>query len=442
MDAQVERLREAQRTLNSPTLPETRLSLDAGQSEEQEAQEFAVEFPVGMLPPVLRQFVEAVAETLPVPPDLVALPTLVAAGAAIGNSRRIQLKESWTEPAAIYGAIVSRPGSLKTPALDAAVAPIRAADIADSRTWTADVTVERFGTLLQQHPRGLCLIVDELSAWVKSMNQYKGGNGADKQFYLSAWSGTEIIVDRVKNPEPIRVPRPFVSVIGCIPPDVLPDLAPDKGKEDGFIHRVLFAWPEPLTSRWNNNVVPQATERAYHKLLAALYRLKLGHVPLPLTDEARQRWVRWHDAHLAESDSPVLSPYLQGAYAKLKGYGARVALIHALCCDPAAKSVGAESVIAAVTMADYFKVQAAKVDEALCRYVGTPKSEVEGCKEKIIRNTMMKRDVKKRDIQRNVSYPADIFNVAWDFLTNAQLISINGVHWNLRSLTDIPTPTT
>lgn len=115
------------------------------------------------------------------------------------------------------------------------------------------------------------------------MNQYKGGKGADKQFYLSAWSGTAVIVDRIKNPDPIRVPRPFLSIIGCIPPDVLPDLAPDKGKEDGFLHRVLFAWSEPLSSRWNDAVIPEATQRAYHDLIATLYRLKNG-AALPRLD--------------------------------------------------------------------------------------------------------------------------------------------------------------
>lgn len=147
----------------------------------------------------------------------------------------------------------------------------------------------------------------------------------------------------------------------------------------------------------------------------------MGPLYLALTDEALERWVTWHDGDLAESESPLLSPYLQGAYAKLKGYGARLALIHALCCNPAATSVGADSIIAAVSMAEYFKVQAAKVDSALCRYVGNTNGVIERCKEAILRNCMAKRDLTKREIQRNMKYNGDIFNSAWDFLTHPPL---------------------
>jgi hypothetical protein len=59
-------------------------------------------FPTDTLAPKVRQFVEECAASLPVPPDLVALPALVTVGAAIGNTRVIRLKEGWEEPASIY----------------------------------------------------------------------------------------------------------------------------------------------------------------------------------------------------------------------------------------------------------------------------------------------------------------------------------------------------
>ena len=46
---------------------------------------------------------------------------LVAAAAAIGNARRIQLKRGWTEPSIIWACIVAESGQLKSPALDAAL---------------------------------------------------------------------------------------------------------------------------------------------------------------------------------------------------------------------------------------------------------------------------------------------------------------------------------
>jgi hypothetical protein len=117
-------------------------------------------------------------------------------------------------------------------------------------------------------------------------------------------------------------------------------------------------------------------------------------------------------------------------------------LIHALCCNPQAETIDAESITAGAAMAEYFKAQAAKVDLALCRYVGNTNGGIERCKEAILRNCMAKRDLTKREIQRSMKYNRDIFNSAWDFLTHPQLVSTDdGWHWNVRSTTDIPTPT-
>ena len=79
------------RSLNGPTSLDGAFLNDGADLQESHQAERGTVFPVAMLPPAIRAFVEAVAEALPVPPDLVALPSLVAAGAAIGNTRRIRL---------------------------------------------------------------------------------------------------------------------------------------------------------------------------------------------------------------------------------------------------------------------------------------------------------------------------------------------------------------
>lgn len=59
------------------------------------------------------------------PGEFIGLPALIACAAAIGNSRRVQLKNGWSEPSILWGAIVGPSGSLKSPALDLAVGPMR-----------------------------------------------------------------------------------------------------------------------------------------------------------------------------------------------------------------------------------------------------------------------------------------------------------------------------
>ena len=123
------------------------------------------------------------------------------------------------------------------------------------RRWTSDVTVEKLGVDLDTNPRGILVMRDELLAWVRSMNQYTGGRGADKQFYLSVWGGSPLAVDRISGTA-IHLPRPFVSVVGGLPPDCLPDLDETGGLADGFLPRLLVAWPDPFEVRWTDDVVP------------------------------------------------------------------------------------------------------------------------------------------------------------------------------------------
>ncbi len=72
----------------------------------------SMRFPVDMLPPSLRRFTEETAQALPCAVDMIAIPALVAASAAIGASRKIRIKDSWTEYVALFVAVVAPTGSL------------------------------------------------------------------------------------------------------------------------------------------------------------------------------------------------------------------------------------------------------------------------------------------------------------------------------------------
>jgi Protein of unknown function (DUF3987) len=410
-------------------------------------------FPTDTLAPRVRQFVEECAASLPTPPDLVALPALVTVGAAIGNARTLRLKAGWDESAALYGATVGDPGTMKSQALAEAAKPLQREESDTRRTWTSDTTVERLGGLLQENPRGLALIRDELSGWVKSLNQYKApGRGADRQFYLSAWSGVPSNVDRKGvngGNTRISVPQPFLSVIVCIPLGVLPDLQERRGQQDGFIDRILFAWPEPVPARWVNEVVSTSAIMSYEELIHKLLNLDWPSQPTPkpllLTPEAQKCFQEWVDSHCQEMEGGTCPPALKNFYAKLKGYCGRLALIHALTTDPAANEVKVESVMAAAAQVDYFKGQAAKVAQRLCRSVGVG-TPVEGCKEEIRRRLRGGKKLRKREIQRLTNYDTKIFNGALVALCRPEVEECDGTY-SLQGMptltsTDIPTTDT
>lgn len=388
-------------------------------------------FPMHALPPILRDFAEAGSRSLPTPPEMIAIPCLVVAGAAIGNSCVIELKENWRESASIYAAIISPSGTMKSPALSYALQSLQELEEqTQRRTWTSNVTVESFIRLLAENPRGLLVACDELTAWVRSMNQYKQGKGSDRQFYLSSWNGAPFAYDRVTESTHIRIPRPFVSVVGCIPPEMVGVLNDEKGSEDGFTARILPCWPKMTPVRWNERVITPETRDAYLKLIKELYGIPYDPENLrvlKLSSETRTVWVQWHDTHCAEMEQPGLHPFLRGAYAKLKGYCARLSLIHALATDPTAVEISPQSMEAGIQLTEYFRSQFVGVSHL---FVQHPGGQIERCVKEITRKVTGSPGGKIRDYQRRSAFDAPTFHTALDRLLNATLrLDADGRLW-------------
>jgi hypothetical protein len=389
-------------------------------------------FPIEALPEPIAAFSRACADSLPAPVEMIAVPALVAAAAAIGNSRAIELKRGWTEPSSLFAAVVSPSGTKKTPAMKKAVQPIQDWDSLEHRTWTADVTVEGLGRLLGTNPRGLLLVRDELSGWVKSLNQYKaGGKGADRQFYLSAWAGVPLKVDRKggqkEGPTTISVERPCLSITGGIPPDILHSLDESSGDDDGFLPRILFSWPEASTTQWVDEVVPENVVSVYTRKIEELLHLPFEDSPvnLPLTSEAKEVWVKWHDQHCLEMETKVNAiPFMRAAYAKFIGYCARLALVHAVTNNPHTTWVGVESMASAIDLIRYFERQARKVMSALR---GDHGGHIARCTEEIMRKLSVCRSAEKRQLQRNSAFPANVFKAALEVLTWPRILIDGGI---------------
>ncbi len=373
-------------------------------------------FPTEALPKPVERLVNESAKAIGCPPDAIALSALVALGSAIGNSRVISPKRSWTESATLFGAVIAAPGEKKTPAIAAATEPARklegklqrrhevdldehAQDLREyeldkkdaakagepapppprapeaERVRVNDTTVEALIPILKENPRGLLLERDELVGWVKGMDQYKaGGKGNERQFWLSVWSNQPTSVDRKGQQGPVSVLKPSVGVIGAIQPDVLPELA--ENREDGMLERFLFAYPEPLNSLWTEDDVSIGARVGYRELYDRLRSLPMAkdedgdpaEVPVTFSPEAKEVYVDVYNSHRKETAAPGFPRHLQGVWAKLEAYTLRITLVLA-CCRFAeqgvAERVEVEDVLKAVKLADYFKGQARRVFGAL-----------------------------------------------------------------------------
>ncbi len=360
-------------------------------------------FPLDVLPGRLAEFAEKAAAALVCPIDYVTVPLLTIAGAAVGASRALEIKAGWRERPCLYAAVIGPPGSAKTPALRLVATPVyaeqarrmafyRRQKIAHeeseaespkpklSTIYVSDITTECLAGVLRDNPRGVALIRDELTAWVCGMDQYRArGRGSDRQFFLAAWAGEPVSVFRKNQDDgPVFVPHPFIAVCGGLPPDCLPSLRGERAIADGFLDRILFAYPEPCPIVGENwTCVSDETAGVWNDTLCFLWALQPeldddgGVRPhfVRLDASGRQAWERFTNALAQEINCPDLPDFLGGPWAKMRGYCARLALIvHYLRLankEVDHEDVDGPSLDAAAHLVRYFQSQARKVYAAL-----------------------------------------------------------------------------
>jgi hypothetical protein len=227
-----------------------------------------------------------------------------------------------------------------------------------SRTYADDTTVERLADILNENRRGLLVIKDELSGWLGAMNQYKqGGKGADRQFWLSVHTNQPVSVDRKSLEEPVIVARPFVSIIGGIQPEVLPDFGKDRG--DGLIDRFIPVYPKQRVGRWTDDEISDHVREEYKATLGSLYKLRYANEeedPFPsrvgMTSEAKILFVAEYNRLHDELEAPGFPQRLRPAWGKLEAYFARLALILSMTRIAVLNNQGKPGVAESITRED------------------------------------------------------------------------------------------
>jgi Protein of unknown function (DUF3987)/Toprim domain len=359
-------------------------------------------FPIDILPASLAEFVQDVAAAKNCPVDFVAAPLMAIAGGAIGARRALEIKPGWAERPLLYMAVVGEPGSGKTPSLNAAARPVyaeqarhmaaykekkavwqegdqkRKPPVAE-RIHVVDTTTEKLACILAENPSGVALIRDELSGWMSSMDQYKAkGKGADRQFFLSVWAGEPVAIDRKNQDEPLLVPHPFAAIVGGIPPALLTALRGERRVADGFIDRILFAYPEPFRAKKETwACVSEEGQAQWEAVLKYLWKLEPKKFTdgsqrpflVRLTASGRSAWESFTEALATEQNREDLPDPIKGHLAKFRGYGARLALIvHYLRVatgEVQGEDVDGESVKRSEKLIAYFMNHAQKVHAAL-----------------------------------------------------------------------------
>lgn len=289
--------------------------------------------PYTAFPAAVSELVSKGWEVSACPPEFLAAACLPVLGASLGGLVTLGLRQGWRIPPSCYMALVGEPGTAKSPALRRALVPVKFAEAAvwqnanpSARFMVDDVTPEKLVTLLQENERGLLVVTDELKGFFGGMGQYKGEgvSGRDRQFYLSCWSGEQVIVDRIKRGS-TYLANPTLSVIGGIQPAVFDTLT--NGEPDGMMERFLMVYGDPVADTWRDDDIDPGLTDAYVGLWNRLRDFGVQERHVDLTPEGMRAWKLWYDAFHRTTPPDKLA----SLWNKVRTHVARLALLYAAC---------------------------------------------------------------------------------------------------------------
>lgn len=268
-------------------------------------------FDYDLLPEALRPWVQDIAERVQCPPDFPAVGAMISLASVVGRKIGIRPKrqDDWLEVPNLWGAVIGRPGVLKSPALRESMRPLmrleaqasedfeetetnwrRASELhklkreADrskilkaykggkdvasdaltdefteaepqaQRYLVNDCSVEALGEILMGNPNGTLAYRDELVGLLKSLD--KEGNEGARGFFLTAWSGLDSYTfDRIGRGLNRRIDACCLSLLGSIQPAVIGGYlrqAVEASGGDGLLSRFqLLVWPD-ISGEWRD----------------------------------------------------------------------------------------------------------------------------------------------------------------------------------------------
>jgi putative DNA primase/helicase len=289
-------------------------------------------FDAELLPEALRGWVADIADRMQCPPDFTAVGAVVAISSLIGARAVVKPKarDDWAVVPNLWGAIVGRPGVMKSPALSEVLKPLHRLEANERELWQAaheeweldfkvtelaakhnekqaaaqaakdpakarvllqpaddlsaeptmrryvinDATVEKLADLLTVNPWGTLVYRDEIHGLLCSMDR-QGQEGA-RGFYLTGYDGNQgHAVDRIGRGESY-VPRVCLAMLGGIQPGKVQSYVREAvaggAGDDGLLQRFgLTVWPDVnrefvYVDRWPDTPARQAAWAVFERL--------------------------------------------------------------------------------------------------------------------------------------------------------------------------------
>jgi len=285
------------------------------------------DFDWSILPPGLSASFQQAARSCPTSPNAVPGIAFAVIASIFGKRVSVAAKRSWVEPLIIWYADVRDTGEGKTPLQKKIIGPFDAIQKKENENFRSaqqrfeenarksqdvqkdlpepirnlflvrNLTLEGLHNQLQRHPTGgLLCHLGELSAFIRSQDQYKSKKGTDRESWLSLWDGDDVEIVRAN--KSFDIPDPRVSVVGGIQRRVFKEVFGGQNGfylEDGTVHRFLYNYEEPKSllptledwSEDNEELWKAIVQKAHELVEQGL------DITLDLTDAAKQELLEW-----------------------------------------------------------------------------------------------------------------------------------------------------
>ena len=357
-------------------------------------------FDAELLPEALRGWVADIADRMQCPPDFTAVGAVVALSSLIGARAVVKPKarDDWAVVPNLWGAIVGRPGVMKSPALNEVLKPLQRLEKTERELWQAaheaweldckvaelgakanerqaaalaakdpvkarallqpadnltgeptmrrylvnDATVEKLAELLTVNQWGTLVYRDEIHGLLCSMDK-QGQEGA-RGFYLTGYDGNQgHAVDRIGRGESF-VPRVCLAMLGGIQPGKVQSYVREAvaggAGDDGLLQRFgLTVWPDVnrefvYVDRWPDTPAKQEAWSVFERMSQLQPANDSDAQEWRFTPEAQALFEEWLIPFETELRGEELHPALVSHLAKYRKLIPALALIFALVDTP------------------------------------------------------------------------------------------------------------
>lgn len=368
------------------------------------------EFPIDIFPEQMQFYIKECSDKLQMNVDYMGCSLLWLISVCVGNSFDIEVKSGWKEKAAVWIALVGQAGIGKTPSIDRMIFPLQKINNKEIKRYIEeykkfdefntlskkekkdiygenyevqkpkktqfivnDITLEALVDMHQETDNSLGVFKDELAGWLKDMNKYRAGS--DLEFWLSTWSGKSVNVNRMTRAGSF-VDKPFIPVLGGIQPTIFNNLTTEETKENGFMDRLLLAYPEAKAEYYVETELDYEAIKWYSEVITKFFNTinqgiertegDIVSRTIKMDSASKKEWVRIFNKITDSQNNDDENQYLKSMYPKQKSYIPRFALlIHVFDCYfnefKGVLTLSKESILKAERLSDYFVNNAKKV---------------------------------------------------------------------------------